>query len=113
MRRRAMTIGVTLIVAGQMLAASFVAGEAASRESRFLRSLKQLAPEDRLVQLCDYKVLQRIGKEHRKIYRPDRAVAGARADGRGRRLPQPRQMVRVLLHLHRRARPPEGVVAQI
>jgi hypothetical protein len=82
MRRRAMTIGVTLIVAGQMLAASFVAGEAASRESRFLRSLKQLAPEDRLVQLCDYKVLQRIGKEHRKIYRPDRAVAGARADSR-------------------------------
>jgi hypothetical protein len=53
----------------------------AAAESRFERSLRRLAPTERLVQLCDYTAMQRIRKENRE-YRPDRAVADATADTR-------------------------------
>jgi hypothetical protein len=76
MRRLASAIGLLSIVAAQIMAASSAAGE-----SRFIRGLRMLAPEDRLVQLCDYTAMQRIGKEH-KIYRPDRAVADASKESR-------------------------------
>jgi hypothetical protein len=74
MRRLALTIGLIVIVTTQNLSA-----QAASRESRFKRSLLKLEPTDRLVQLCDYTAMQRIGKDRRK-FRPDRAVAGATAE---------------------------------
>jgi Domain of Unknown Function (DUF930) len=74
MRRLPLTIGVIWIAALPVCA-----GRAAGGEGPFLRGLRLLAPVDRLVQLCDYTAMRRIGKEHRK-YRPDRAVAGARAD---------------------------------
>ena len=58
-----------------------LAGPAAAMDARFERSLRRLAPVDRLVQLCDYTAMQRIRKEH-KPFRPDRAVANARSDAR-------------------------------
>ena len=64
MRRLALTFGLGLLV--------FAASAAA--ETRFERSLRMLAPSERLVQLCDYMAMQRIRKENRK-FRPDRVVA--------------------------------------
>ena len=69
MRRLVVTIGATLVLASPVSA----------RDTRFERSLKMLAPTDRLEQLCDYTAMKRIRKEH-KPFRPDRAVAGARSD---------------------------------
>jgi len=43
------------------------------------RSLRMLAPGERLVQLCDYTAMQRIRHDHRE-FRPDRAVADGRSD---------------------------------
>lgn len=71
MRWHATAIGLILIGAAQI-----AVNAAEARESRFLRGLRLLAPEDRLVQLCDFTAMQRIGKEH-KTFRPDRAVADA------------------------------------
>jgi hypothetical protein len=71
MRRLALTIGAAVLMAGAAGAAG-----AAARENRFERSLKMLAPVDRLEQLCDYTAMKRIRKDHRP-FRPDRAVAGA------------------------------------
>jgi hypothetical protein len=48
-------------------------------EGRFERSLKMLAPAERLEQLCDYTAMSRI-REQNKDYRPDRAVANAMAE---------------------------------
>src|SRR5262245_28229905 len=48
-------------------------------EGRFERSLKMLAPAERLEQLCDYTAMARI-REQSKDYRPDRAVANAMAE---------------------------------
>ena len=66
MRRLALTI----------CAIPLMAGTAAAVDGRFERSLRKLAPTDRLEQLCDYMAMQRIRQEHRP-FRPDRAVAGA------------------------------------
>ena len=54
---------------------------AALADSRFERSLKMLAPAERLEQLCDYTAMTRIRSEA-KQFRPDRAVANARAEPR-------------------------------
>lgn len=51
----------------------------AAAESRFERSLRMLAPGERLVQLCDYTAMKRIRHNHRQ-FRPDRAVADAMGD---------------------------------
>jgi len=64
-----------------LCASLILAGPAAAIDARFQRSLRMLAPIDRLEQLCDYTAMQRIRKEH-KPFRPDRAVAGARSDAR-------------------------------
>jgi Domain of Unknown Function (DUF930) len=69
MRRLVGTIGATLILASP----------AAAIDARFERSLRMLAPTERLEQLCDYTAMQQIRKEH-KPFRPDRVVAGAGAD---------------------------------
>jgi hypothetical protein len=66
MRRLALTIGATLILTSPVLAV----------DERFARSLKMLDPVDRLEQLCDYKAMQEIRKDH-AVFRPDRAVAGS------------------------------------
>jgi hypothetical protein len=71
MRRLALTVGGAVI-----LMAFTAVGVAGARENRFVRSLKRLAPVDRLEQLCDYTAMTRIRKDHRHL-RPDRAVAGA------------------------------------
>jgi uncharacterized protein DUF930 len=65
MRQLALTIGATLILTSPVLAV----------DDRFERSLKMLDPVDRLEQLCDYKAMQEIRKDH-TVFRPDRAVAG-------------------------------------
>jgi hypothetical protein len=65
MRRLALTIGATLILASPAPAADI----------RFLRSLQMLDPVDRLEQLCDYVAMTQIRRDH-KTFRPDRAVAG-------------------------------------
>jgi Domain of Unknown Function (DUF930) len=67
MRRFVMAIGATLILTTS----------AGAIDARFARSLKMLAPIDRMEQLCDYTAMQQIRKDHRP-YRPDRLVAGAR-----------------------------------
>jgi hypothetical protein len=71
MRRLALTIGAILILMSPVLAV----------DERFERSLKMLDPVDRLEQLCDYKAMQEIRKDH--AFRPDRAVAGNEARIKG------------------------------
>jgi hypothetical protein len=60
-------------------AATIISGAAAAADGRFERSLKMLAPAERLEQLCDYTAMTRI-REQNKDYRPDRAVANAMAE---------------------------------
>src|SRR5262249_35500900 len=62
-----------------VVAAMIVAAPAVAADGRFERSLKMLAPEERLEQLCDYTAMMRIRTES-KQYRPDRAVANAMAE---------------------------------
>ena len=54
MRRLVLTIGAALLMAGS------AAAIAAARENHFERSLKMLAPVDRLEQLCDYAAMKQI-----------------------------------------------------
>jgi len=55
-----------------VIATTIAASTAVAAEGRFERSLKMLAPAERLEQLCDYTAMSRI--------RPDRAVANAMAE---------------------------------
>src|SRR6478736_10000145 len=61
-----------------VVAATMFGAAAVAADGRFERSLKMLAPEERLEQLCDYTAMTRIRTEA-KEYRPDRAVANAMA----------------------------------
>ena len=64
---------------GLAIGAVFVlVAQAANAESRFERSLKMLAPKERLEQVCDYTAMKKIGAA-RKGLRPDRAVGDAMA----------------------------------
>lgn len=68
----------------RLLALAFVlvtigAAQAGGREERFERSLKMLAPSERLEQLCDYTAMAQIRKDT-KDYRPDRTVASAMSE---------------------------------
>ena len=67
MRRLGPAIGIGL---------ALTAVTAAVADSRIERSLRKLAPRERLVQLCDYTAMKRIRHDNRK-FRPDRAVADA------------------------------------
>lgn len=60
-------------------AAAVFAAHVAAADTRFERSLKMLAPAERLEQLCDYTAMTRIRKDERH-FRPDRAVANAVTD---------------------------------
>jgi hypothetical protein len=62
-----------------VIAATISGAVAVAADGRFERSLKMLAPEERLEQLCDYTAMTRIRNEV-KQYRPDRAVANATAE---------------------------------
>jgi len=62
-----------------VVAATIFGATAVAADGRFERSLKMLAPEERLEQLCDYTAMTRIRTEA-KQYRPDRAVANAMAE---------------------------------
>ena len=62
-----------------VVAVSIAAATAPAAEGRFERSLKMLAPAERLEQLCDSTAMSRI-REQGKDYRPDRAVANAMAE---------------------------------
>jgi uncharacterized protein DUF930 len=62
-----------------VVAATITGATAVAADGRFERSLKMLAPEERLEQLCDYTAMTRIRTEQ-KQYRPDRAVANAMAE---------------------------------
>jgi hypothetical protein len=62
-----------------VIATTIAAATAVAAEGRFERSLKMLAPAERLEQLCDYTAMSRI-REQSKDYRPDRAVANAMAE---------------------------------
>jgi hypothetical protein len=68
MRVRILAIGAICVCTVQV--------SAAANEARFLRSLQQLGPQERLEQLCDYTAMARIRKDQRD-FRPDRAVASA------------------------------------
>jgi len=65
MRRLVLLTGAALLMSAHALA-----------EDNIERSLKRLAPGERLVQLCDYTVMQRIRKDA-PTYQPDHAVADA------------------------------------
>jgi hypothetical protein len=69
MRFFALALGVTALFATQ----------AAASDARFERQLKMLEPGVRLEQLCDYTAMANIKKDLRG-YRPDRAIANARAE---------------------------------
>ncbi|HMA56463.1 MAG TPA: DUF930 domain-containing protein [Pseudolabrys sp.] len=62
-----------------VVAATILGATAIAADGRFERSLKMLAPEERLEQLCDYTAMTRIRNEA-KQFRPDRAVANAMAE---------------------------------
>lgn len=47
------------------------------RQKQLEHALKQLDPATRLEQVCDAEAMKRIGKEHKKAYRPDRSVLSA------------------------------------
>lgn len=47
------------------------------RQKQLEHALKQLDPATRLEQLCDAEAMKRIGKEHKKVYRPDRSILSA------------------------------------
>ncbi len=64
-----------------IVAATIVVTVAAADDGRFERSLKMLAPDERLEQLCDYTAMTRIRAESKDL-RPDRAVANAMAEPR-------------------------------
>lgn len=59
--------------------ATMFATQAVANDARFERQLKMLDPGVRLEQLCDYTAMASIKKDSRE-YRPDRALAGARAE---------------------------------
>jgi len=62
-----------------VVAATVIVTAAAAADGRLERSLKMLAPAERLEQLCDYTAMARIRSEE-KQFRPDRAVANAMAE---------------------------------
>src|SRR5262245_14063816 len=62
-----------------LAAVTLVATAAAGADGRLERSVKMLAPTDRLEQLQDYMAMTRI-REQNKDHRPDRAVANAMAE---------------------------------
>jgi hypothetical protein len=64
-----------------VVAATTIVTVAAADDGRFERSLKMLAPDERLEQLCDYTAMTRIRAEAKDL-RPDRAVANAMAEPR-------------------------------
>jgi hypothetical protein len=64
MRVLALTVGMAMVISAH----------AAAADARFERSLKMLAPEERLEQLCDYTAMTQIRADGRH-FRPDRTVA--------------------------------------
>lgn len=62
-----------------VVAATITVVTAVAADDRFERSLKMLAPAERLEQLCDYTAMTRIRSDS-KEFRPDRAVANAMAE---------------------------------
>lgn len=66
-----------------LMACFFMAAttQSVGAESRFERSLKMLAPSERLEQLCDYTALTRIHDTNNDLH-PDRAVASAAVEPR-------------------------------
>lgn len=64
-----------------VVAATIIVTVAAADDGRFERSLKMLAPDEQLEQLCDYTAMTRIRAEAKDL-RPDRAVANAMAEPR-------------------------------
>jgi hypothetical protein len=71
MRRLVWAIGAVLVLTNS----------AGAMNARIARSLRMLAPVDRIEQLCDYRAMQQIRHDHRQ-YHPDRLVAGARERAR-------------------------------
>lgn len=69
------TFGLALGAALCMIAPALAA------ENRLERSLKMLAPDERLEQLCDYTAMTRIRKDLHQ-FRPDRALANATSEPR-------------------------------
>ena len=61
------------------LVTAFVVQAVAADDARFLKSLTKLAPNERLIQICDYTALKQIRTDARN-FRPERAVAAAGAD---------------------------------
>jgi hypothetical protein len=47
------------------------------RQKQLEHMLLKLDPTTRLEQVCDAEAMKRIGKDHRKAYRPDRSVLSA------------------------------------
>jgi len=62
-------------------AAMVIAAQAAAADARFEKSLKMLAPAERLEQLCNYTAMTQIRQALRQ-FRPDRAVVNAMAEPR-------------------------------
>ena len=50
-----------------VIAVSIAAATAAAAEGRFERSLKMLAPAERLEQLCDYTAMSRIREQRQGL----------------------------------------------
>ena len=70
MRKFGLAIGLAIIITTQ--------AAASTRAERFEHSLEKLSPIERLVQLCDYTAMKKIGQANH-AFRPDRAVGDARA----------------------------------
>lgn len=59
-----------------LMAALICGSTAAASDARMIRSLKQLDPDDRLMQVCDIKAMSEIGRSSKGM-RPDRAMINA------------------------------------
>ena len=69
--------GAAMVLLAQAVAPILV--PAAATDARLERSLRMLAPAERLEQLCDYTAMSSIRKDAGN-FRPERAIANAAAD---------------------------------
>ena len=98
-----------------VVAVSIAAATAPAAEGRFERSLKMLAPAERLEQLCDYTAMSRIPRTRQEIIVPiarwrmqwlNRLPAGDTLEVSGGAFRSRKKWYALTLSLHGHARPP-------
>jgi Domain of Unknown Function (DUF930) len=73
MKRLALALSLALLPMLGMSVALATGKSPVATDARFEAILKRIDPSDRLMQICDYAAVKRIGQD-KTPYRPDRAV---------------------------------------